>query len=466
MSLQSFRDYDLIVIGAGPAGMTGAAVAAAQGLRVCVIDEQKVPGGQIWRGIEGNAGTAIGRTLGLDYLKGAAAAEALRQCGAELLLGAQVWQIEPGFRVFLSQDGRSRRIDGRAILLATGAQERPNPFPGWTLPGVMTVGAAQILLKTAQSIPDEPVWVAGTGPLPLLYMAQILGQGGRIAGYIDTAPAANFRRALPMAPSLLRAPKGLFKGLSWMRKLRRHGVPHYKAAHGLEALGEGRLQRLRFTTGTGERIEAETGLLLAHEGVVPSVHMSMSLGCEHLWREDQVCFVPRLDAWGETSVPGIFVAGDGGGILGADAAVELGQIAGLGIARRLSVLDEFRAVQDAAPARKKLRKLAAMRPFLDALYRPRPEVFSPAPETLVCRCECQSADAIRTAAARGAADPNQVKIATRAGMGPCQGRQCGYTVAALVAEAHGQPMGTVGYLNIRAPLKPITLGEARTLGEA
>ncbi|MDQ7774835.1 MAG: FAD-dependent oxidoreductase [Paracoccus aminovorans] len=466
MSLDATRNYDLIVIGAGPAGMTAAATAAAQGLSVCVIDEQKAPGGQIWRGIEGNAGTAIGRALGPDYLKGAATAQALRQSGAELCLGAQVWQIEPGFRVFLSQDGRSRRIDGRALLLATGAQERPNPFPGWTLPGVMTVGAAQILLKTAQSIPDGPVWVAGTGPLPLLYMAQLLDQGGRIAGFIDTAPAANFRRALPMAPSLLRAPKGLLKGLSWLRKLRRHGVPHYKAAHGLEAIGDGCLQRLRFTTGKGQRIEAEAALLLAHEGVVPSVHMGMALGCAHDWREDQACFVPRLDGWGETSVPGVFVAGDGGGILGADAAVELGRIAGLGIARKLAVLDDARANDAAAPARKVLRKLAAMRPFLDALYRPRPEVFLPAPDTVVCRCECQSAGAISAAAARGAPDPNQVKIATRAGMGPRQGRQCGYTVAALVAQAHGQPMGSVGYLNIRAPLKPITLGEARTLGEA
>ncbi|WP_159592403.1 NAD(P)/FAD-dependent oxidoreductase [Chelativorans xinjiangense] len=453
------REYDVVVVGAGPAGMAGAISAYEQGLSVLLLDEQPAPGGQIWRAVERNAAGPLGRILGTDYQKGAELAEKLRSSRVDLLFGAKVWQVEDGFGVFMSVDGRTRSVKARAVLLATGAQERPNPFPGWTLPGVMSVGAAQILIKNAASIPDQPVWIAGTGPLPLLYMTQLLELGGSIAGYIDTAPCGNFRRALPHLASAMKTPKGLVKGLGWLTKLRRAGVPHFRGAHGLEALGDERLRAIRFRTAAGETIEAGTDILLAHEGVVPNVHFPMAMGCEHDWDDAQLCFVPRLDRWGESTREGVFIAGDGGGIAGADAAVELGRIAGLGVSRKLDVQSSTAAEGKASGSRRSLRRLLAIRPFLDALYRPRPEVFSPAPQTLVCRCECLTAATVREVAARGAADCNGVKVETRAGMGPCQGRQCGYTVASLVAQQHGLPMASVGYFRIRPPLKPVTLGE-------
>lgn len=459
-------EYDTIVVGSGPAGMAGAIAAAGSGLSVLLVDEQKAPGGQIWRAVERNAKVSLGTTLGKDYLKGEKLAEKLHTSNVELCLGAQVWQIEDGFKLYLSIDGKAQCIKTRTVLMATGAQERPNPFPGWTLPGVMTVGAAQIMIKNAAVIPDEPVWIAGTGPLPLLYMSQLLDLGGKIAGYLDTAPRSNFWKATPLFPRALLSPKGLMKGAGWLAKLRRAGVPFYKAAHGLEALGDQRLEAIRFKKSNGETIEVPAKLLLAHEGVVPSVHLSMAIGCVHDWDKAQLCFVPRLDLWGATTRPGLFIAGDGGGVAGADAAVFLGEIAGLGIAQHLGSLTKEAAQKSAASARRSLRPVLAMRPFLDTLYKPRPEVFSPAAQTLACRCECQTAEQVRDAARRGAADPNQVKAATRAGMGPCQGRQCGYTVAALVAEAHDLPMGSVGFFNIRPPLKPITLGEVAALNAA
>lgn len=455
--------YDVIVIGGGPAGMSGATAASEAGLSVLLIDEQNALGGQIWRGVERNAKDNIASALGSDYLKGAKLAKKLHASAVDLCLGAQVWQVEDGFKVFFSVDGKAQSVAAHAMLLATGAQERPNPFPGWTLPGVMTVGAAQILIKNAASIPEDPVWIAGSGPLPLLYMSQLLDCGGKIAGYIDTAPRSNFWRAAPLFPAALLSPKGLLKGIRWLLKLRRAGVPFYRGASKLEALGHDRLKAIRFKKANGETVESPAHLLLAHEGVVPSIHFARAMGCEMVWDKAQICFVPRLNMWGETSRSNLFIAGDSGGIGGADAAVELGTIAGHGMALKLAAISQTTARKNAARARQRLRPLLVMRPFLDALYTPRGEIFSPADETLVCRCECKTAGQIRAAARNGDADSTQVKASTRAGMGPCQGRQCGYTVAALIAETHILPMGSVEFFNIRPPLKSVTLGELATL---
>ena len=206
-------------------------------------------------------------------------------------------------------------------------------------------------------------------------------------------------------------------------------------------------------------------MLLVHEGVVPNIHPTMALGCAHDWRDDQLCWTPTLDGWGETSLAGLFVAGDGAGIAGARAAGLRGELAAIGVARRLSRLDEGEASRRARGPRRRLGRELAVRPFLDALFRPRPAVFAPHDDTVVCRCEELTARDIRAAAA-GTPGPNQVKAFTRAGMGPCQGRQCGYTVSHLLAALQKRPVAEVGFYRIRPPLKPVTLGELASLDEA
>lgn len=457
---------DVVVLGAGPAGMAAAARLRDLAVPATLIDEQPAPGGQIWRNIETNQNTAIGRALGSDYAAGAAAAAALRSSGCAVRFGTQVWQLEDGqpganWRVFLKAADGLDMLPASVVLLAGGAQERPNPFPGWTLPGVMSVGAAQILMKTAGQIPAEPVWLAGSGPLPLLYMTQLLALGGRIAGYLDTTPRGNLAAALPHLPRALAAWKDLRKGLGWLRALRQSGVPVVKDVAEIAASGSGRLETLAYRSRGGETATVPARLLLVHEGVVPSIHITMAIGCRHDWRDDQLCFAPRLDGWGETSRAGLYVAGDGAGIGGAGAARLRGEIAALGIAVKLGKLSEAEAEQRARPIRRALARALAPRRFLDALYRPRPEVFAPSEETIVCRCEEVTAGQIRRAAGRGG--PNQLKAFTRAGMGPCQGRQCGYTVAHLLARSLNSSAAEVGFFHIRPPLKPVTLGELATL---
>ena len=452
---------DVLIVGAGPAGMAAALAARRQGLDTIVIDDQPAPGGQIWRSI--TLGTARDAVLGPSYVEGRAVSEAFRASGATYLDGAQLWQVEAGFRAYLSRQGQAQAIAAKAVILATGAQERPAPFPGWTLPGVLTVGAAQIMLKTAGQIPTDPVWIAGCGPLPLLYAIQLVEAGGRIAGYLDTTPAGQWRQALRHLPGALRASRELLKGIRWMAALARSKVPVVRGVVDLEAIGTDRIETLRYRTANGAAVTVAASILLVHEGVVPNIHAALALGCEVAWDPLQACLRPVVDAWGETSQKGLFVAGDGAGIAGAKAALLRGELSGLRVAAMLECAGESEIEAVSAPLRRKLARELSARPFLDALFKPRQAVLTPAERTIVCRCEEITAGEIRALARIGRPGPNQIKAASRTGMGPCQGRMCGYTVTCLLAEVQGRTPADVGFYHIRPPLKPVTLGELASL---
>ena len=173
------RAVDLLIIGAGPAGMSAALRARRLGLSVLVVDDQPAPGGQIWRDVETKVDTGIGKLMGDDYAAGLPLVHAFRASGALYEPGTQVWQIEPGWQVYMSRAQQAECVQAANVLLATGAQERPAPFPGWTLPGVLTVGAAQILLKNARQIPKSPPWIAGGGPLAVGRCGKGNGRDGR-----------------------------------------------------------------------------------------------------------------------------------------------------------------------------------------------------------------------------------------------------------------------------------------------
>ncbi|MDB6177704.1 NAD(P)/FAD-dependent oxidoreductase [Paracoccus sp. Z330] len=453
-------EHDILIVGAGPAGMAAAVQLADLGFAPLVIDEQAMPGGQIWRASEGPRSDAVRRALGPEYAEGADRVARFRLSGVDYMPGTRLWHIEPGFQVFMSRDETAFSRRYRAVLLATGAQERPVPVPGWTLPGVMTVGAAQILLKTSAQIPEAPVWIAGSGPLPLLYMRQLLALGGQVAGFLDTTPKGQASRVLPHAMAALRGRGDLIKGVKWLRQLRATGLPWLRGVRDVQALGQDRIEAVRYTAADGRVHEQSAQVLLLHEGVVPSIHTTLAMNCEHDWSEAQGCFIPRTDERGMTSVDGLFLAGDGAGIGGALAAEERGRIAALGIAGRLGQ-DAPAAHLHAAHAG--LARRLASRPVIDALYPPS-EAQIP-DETVICRCEELTAGDIRVAARLHRGGPNQVKAYTRCGMGPCQGRQCGYSVNRILSEEYGQSRAETGFFRIRPPLKPVTLGELAALEE-
>lgn len=452
-------NYDVAIVGAGPSGMSAAICLKEIGASVVVVDEQPEPGGQIWRGVERNAGSPVFTALGKDYDEGRALVAQFRASGADYLPNTQVWQIEEGWTLFATCNGEARKIAARAVLLANGAQERPVPFPGWTLPGVMTVGAAQILLKSGGMLPQGKVWIVGSGPLPLLYATQLLKLGVCITGYLDTSRKPTLRALMRLAGAWRDFPS-LLKGLRWTQELRRNGLVT-RGISDVRAEGDNRLQFVTWQSGKQlRRVQAD--VLLVHEGVVPRIHETLALGCTHHWNTQQSYMAATLDRWGETSRQNLFVAGDAGGIGGWVVATVSGEITALGIAARLGILKDADRLRREALLDKRRRRALALRPFLDSLYPP-PRARLP-DEVIVCRCEEVSAGLIRKVAGWCPPDPAAIKSVTRCGMGPCQGRQCGYTVQGLLAEAHGLRVTDVKFFNIRPPLKPITIGEIAALG--
>ncbi len=442
-------DLDLIIVGAGPAGVSAAIEARAHGLSVLVLDDNPAPGGRIWQALETRGAQDQDDADALRIL------QAFRGCGVHAHWCATVWAIEPDGTVFWSTDHAAHSARAQRILLATGTTERPMPIPGWTLPGVMTVGGAQIALKTAGLLPGGTTWIAGQGPLLLLYTVQALRAGGRIAGVLDLSDGTAPLRALRHLPAAFAAAGELRKGLAWRREIARAGV-RWISATDVRAIGDDRLAHIEFRAG-GRRHREAADLLLLHDGVIPSVQLTGALGCAHLWDTAQHCWKPVVDAWGATSVPHILVSGDGAGVWGAAAAAVRGRITAIAVVHALGHIDTAMRDTAAAPLRALLARHRAVRPFLDVLYRPRTPYLDDA--TIVCRCEEVTVGAIREAARLGCLGCNQLKAFTRCGMGSCQGRMCAATVAEVLAAARSVPVREIEPYRARFPTKPVTVGE-------
>jgi len=450
-------DPEVAVIGAGPAGLAAAETLGAAHCTVTLIDEQPASGGQIYRGI-GAASVERLHVLGPDYAAGRGLLDALDRPTVTHIPGATVWEVTRAGEVSFSAGRAARRITARQVIVCAGATERPMPFPGWTLPGVMTAGAGQILLKTAGLLPPDPAVLAGSGPLLFLVASQYLAAGVKVAAIVETTPAANRRAALAHLPGALLSHRYLRKGLALLAGLRRAGIPHYRGATGLRAEGGGRVEALSFTAG-GRAHRLPCAALMIHLGVVPNVQVTRALDLAHDWDALQQCWHPRHDGFGATGAKGIFVAGDGGGIAGAEAAVHSGRLAALGALAALGRIGTAERDRRAEGDRKALAWHRRARPFLDALDAPAPEFLDPPDETVICRCEEVTAGTVRGFVDLGCLGPNQAKSFGRPGMGPCQGRYCGLTVSSVIAARRGVPVAEVGYYRIRPPLKPVTLGE-------
>jgi NADPH-dependent 2,4-dienoyl-CoA reductase/sulfur reductase-like enzyme len=460
---------DLLVVGAGPAGMAAAVLARRHGLRVLVADENAEPGGQIYRRVLSNAQRPQRtRVLGSDYLAGRALAQAFVESGAEWRPHSTVFEIaEDGSASIVAPDRGAYVVRAHAVLIASGAYERALPVLGWTLPGVMTAGAAQTLMKTSGQVPQGRIVLAGGGPL-LWYAAwQLRAAGAEVAAIFSFTPAAHYVRCAAAALAAWRSIGELISGAKWMTALQ---VLIPRVVHGARVTRiEGRAPtlRIRYEAGGRSRVE-EAAMVLLHAGVTPNIQASKSLRLEHEWDKTQECWRPRVDVWGVSSNPAILIAGDSAGIAGAKDAVRGGKLAALAIAARLGQISAEQRDREAAPllvARLRERKLRA---FLDVLYAPPGWVRVPQDDaTLVCRCEEVTASQIRAAVRLGAAGPNQVKAYVRAGMGACQGRMCAQTVAAIIAQERGLSSGFVPTQQVRPPLKPVHLGDlaAMDIGE-
>lgn len=451
----SDNQWDLCIIGAGPAGLEAAVSASACGLEVLVFDEHAVPGGHIYHGLEGPfAGTHLDpdvRAQGLDLLR------RFRQSGAAFLPGHTVWAASPR-EIIASHNGVSRSIRTRALIVANGAMERPAPFPGWTLPGVMAAGGADLLWRSAGVTPQAPVVLMGNGPLLLLTAARLLESGVDVPALIDTGLLANRVRALPRMPAALLDLPYLRKGLGMVATIVRRRLPLVRSAQ-VRAEGKDRVEQVVCATDKGERRFAASTLLV-HEDFLPRTHFSRLLRCPHRWHPTRRYWHPDCsDSGACAGLPGLFFTGDGQDVQGADAAQLKGRLCGIEAARFLGAIRDKEAEARSRAPRGELGRLLLVRSYVNALFRPNPVLYRLPDETMLCRCEQITAGAVREAVREGCLDINDIKTRTRAGMGSCQGRMCGQAVAEVAAQALCSSPERLGALNIRPPLRPVSMRE-------
>jgi len=455
----------LVVVGAGPAGMEAALRGAELGLSVTVVDEGMRPGGQIYRQQPLAFAKKPGRGLSPDARDGERLTNRFAVAGITTFSGYTAWHVDAERRIIWLQ-GRDRalKIAYEALILAPGTFDRVVPFPGWTLPGVFTSGGMQTLLKSQHFVPGRRVVVAGSGPLNLILAAQLASAGAQV---VALAEASRFAGAWRLSSALLKQPRLVVRAIaaattllrSKTRILRGYGVLRAEGDDHLSRLTLARLDRdWRPLRGTERQLDADA--LAIGYGFVPSTELAAVTGAELDWHNASGGWKPRHDAFQETTSPGVFVAGDGAGVAGVYVARHQGNLAAIGAAKRLGRLADSTAHELARPIRTELEGLAKFRVAMDTLYELRPGIYDRVTaDTVVCRCEDVTRGQIEAAVRAGASSSDALKFATRAGMGPCQGRFCNLTVAALASPEAGTGEPASGRFRTRTPVKPLAIEE-------
>jgi NADPH-dependent 2,4-dienoyl-CoA reductase/sulfur reductase-like enzyme len=451
---RQLRTTELAIVGAGPAGLAAALEAARHGVSVVLLDENPLPGGQYFR--QGPAMRVSQRDAPLFSVTS--------HPRVAFLPGATVWGVPEANTLAVAHAGHGDRLRAEIIVVAAGATDRAVPFPGWTLPGVITAGGTQNLLKSQGVLPGRRAVVVGTGPLLLVVADSLRRAGATVVEVLEAAPRV---RAWMSLPSLAMEPALLRRGLAYQFGLARAGIPLRWGQTIIEARGgeevseavvvpidrSGRVDRTRTRA-----IPVDT--IAVGFGLTPATELTRLFGCEHEWHPARGGWIPRRSANLETSVPGVFAVGDGGGIGGVEAALLEGRASGLLVAERLGRCPSLEAAEVGRRLRARLSRLARFRAGIERLYAPPGDFLSLlTPETIVCRCEEVTAGQLLEGLSRGLASINALKAATRITMGPCQGRNCQRALAELVARERGCGLADLAYPQARPPARLVRLGD-------
>jgi NADPH-dependent 2,4-dienoyl-CoA reductase/sulfur reductase-like enzyme len=391
--------YDLLVVGAGPAGMAAAWRAAQSGLRVCVVDDNPAAGGQIWRGGSPEAQVWF---------------ERIRSVDVQVISGARVFQQKKPGTLLAETNSGVRELNFKSLVLATGARERFLPFPGWTLPNVMGAGGLQALVKTGLPIEGKRVVVAGSGPLLLAVAAYLRRHGADvllIAEQASVARLARFGMGLMSSYEKLRQAWRLKKDFSRKGAKAQSKTRYLSGCWVVEAHGTEKLEGVRLVQGA-KSWGVACDYLACGFHLVPNVELAELLGCSIEFGS------VKVDAFQQTTVANVYSAGETTGIGGLELSLVEGEIAGWAAAQKHD------AARELFPVRVKQRKFANL---LNRTFALRDELkYLSTPQTIVCRCEDVTFERLRAHTSWRAA-----KLQTRCGMGPCQGRVCGSAVEFL-----------------------------------
>ena len=452
-------DFDVLVLGGGPAGMVSAITASESGLKVALIDEQAEAGGQIWRAPW--AATSQGYESP-EVRDGNQMRAALARSNVTYLFGRRIWSVTDRYRVdVLGADG-VETCHAPHLIVALGAHERVIPFPGWTLPGVMGLAAATIMLKAHGLAPPKDWVLAGVGPLLAAVAAGYARKGHPPKAIIDLSGPSDWFAALP---SLASRPVLLKQGLGWVLSIVSSRIPIYFRHAIRRAEGHDRISACVIgpvdTDGSsldGPELSIACDAMMVGNGLVPGGEVPRLLGAKQVYQHELGGWIPECDAFGRTSLEHLYAIGDGAGIRGGAVACSAGKLAGLAAAHDAGRLDAKAFAHQSAQALAEHHKLSAFSDVMAHMIRLRPaQVASIAADAIVCRCEDVTRQELVSAARAGARDVNQLKHFTRCGMGPCQGRMCGDVAAEILAQEHHLSRQAVGYWTARPPLRPISL---------
>lgn len=444
----------VVIIGAGPAGVRATERLAVAGLQPILVDEAARVGGQIYRQPPANGGRDPRASYGTEAAKAAAIHTCLKQLEGrfEYRPRTLVWNIFKGNLDLMSASGHDQlRFD--RLLIATGAFDRVIPFPGWTLPGVYTLGAAQIALKAQGVAIGRRVALVGAGPLLPLVASQYLEAGAQLAVVIDVTPRWAKLRALSR---MLAMPAMVRRGISYLRTIRSHGVPSIYGAQAIRVEGREAVAGISWKTGSGDWVRAECDAVGASFGLRSETQLADVAGCEFTFDATLRQWLPRRMEGGRTTADSIYLAGDCAGIGGADVAELSGERAALAIQEDLGMPTDGRRT---AEIERRLRRFARFREGLERAYPFPHHILDGLDEaTTVCRCEGVDLRALRQVYARTEpAEVNRQKAFSRVGLGRCQGRVCGLVAAELLARFAGRPIESAGRMRSQPPIKPIAI---------
>ena len=435
---------DVLIIGGGAAGLSAASSLAGSGADVVLLDERSASGGQYYKqpisperlhpSLEGDSQLREGAGL---------VARAL-DSGAHVLSRAEVWGAFAPQEIVAMVDGAPVRLRPRRTIVATGAYERGLPLPGWTLPGVMSSGAAQTMLKSNGQIPGQRILICGNGPLNMQIAAELTRAGANVVTVTELAPTPYSRIGAALG-MFLNDPSLTMKGMKNLRDLRNNGVP-VRFSCGLQSVEEGD-NGLRAWVGhfDGERVQREESfdvdVVCTGFGFQPNNEILRSLDCRHEFDASRGQLTVVRDENCETSVSGVYAIGDCSGLGGAPAACEEGVIAAAAVLRSMSIDLAPSIVEAEMSARTRLRK---HRRFQRSLWRlfaaPRLHAELAEESTVVCRCESVRLADVESAMSAGDISIGAIKRRTRLGMGACQGRYCAPVAANLIADRTGEPV--------------------------
>ncbi|MCK8667110.1 FAD-dependent oxidoreductase [Pseudomonas azerbaijanoccidens] len=443
----------VVIIGAGPAGIRAAQTLVEHGVRPVLLDEAARGGGQIYRRQPANFKRSAVKLYGFEARKANALHQTIDTLREQLDYRPEtlVWNAEDGTLDTL-HDGHAARLAFSKVIVATGATDRILPVPGWTLPGVYSLGAAQIALKFQGCAIGERVVFAGSGPLLYLVAYQYAKAGAKVVAVLDSSPFSAQARALP---GLLSQPATLAKGIYYRGWLTAHGIAVHQGATLNRIDGEQRVQSLKWSDSNGQHQLDCDAVAFAH-GLRSETQLADLLGCEFAWNPLNRAWLPTRDNAGRSSIAQVYLAGDGAGIMGADAAEMAGERAALALLEDIGYLIP---PQRPAQLEQSLKRIGDFRQGLERAFAfPEHWAAEVADDVMVCRCEEVRAGDIREVVREGHWEINRVKAHCRVGMGRCQGRMCGAAAAEIIARESQRPVSEIGRLRAQAPIKPLPFG--------